>query len=161
MSTSRKAPPKEGTKGFQLKVLPTRECLNKAIDSDGFCHPKLCWHFVGINVLMDKLEPEAKHHVRVDAGHVKLNYRGWRYVADTPRHVKISLMLFDKKQYDKVYIRQYTLHFRRTTKIEPYTSERKDQINAARARRIAENRDTYPPPPVSLRKRVEGFSSIV
>jgi hypothetical protein len=38
-------------------------------------------------------EPGAPHHVRVDAGHIKTNYRGWRYIADTPRHVKRSLML--------------------------------------------------------------------
>jgi hypothetical protein len=116
---------------------------------------------VAINKLMELLEPGARHHVRVDAGHVKLNYRGWRYVADTPRHVKISLMLFDKKRYEEVYIRAYSLQFRRATKIKPYTAKRAAQIDAARDRRIAEGRDYYPPPPVSLRKRVEGFSSIV
>lgn len=144
-----------------LKVLPTRDCLQKAIDANGFCGPKECWHFVAINKLMERWEPKARHHVRVDAGHIKLNYRGWRYVADTPRHVKHSLMLFDKKLYDNVYIRRYSLRFRRTTKILEYTKARKAQIDAARDRRIAEDRDHYPRPPKSLRARVEGFSGIV
>src|SRR5215510_4464889 len=109
--------PKAGTKGFSLAVMPTRECLNESINSDGFCDPRKCWHFVAINALMERLEPSAKHYVKVDAGHIKLNYRGWRYAADTPRHVKRSLMLFDLKRYDEVHIRQYTLRFRRTTKI--------------------------------------------
>lgn len=161
MASTVKAPPRAGIKGFPLDVLPTKDCLDKAIASNGFCSPGKCWHFVAISKLLERLEPGAIHHVRVDAGHVKLNYRGWRYVADTPRHVKRSLMLFDKKRYDEVYIRQYSLRFRRTTKIEPYTKERKAQIDAARERRIAEGRDHYPPPPVSLRKRVEGFSSVV
>ena len=162
MSTTVKATPKVGTKGFQLKaVLPTKDCLDEAIASNGFCSPRKCWHFVAINKLMDRLEPGTKHHVRVDAGHIKLNYKGWRYVADTPRHVKRSLMLFDKKRYNEVYVRPYTLHFRRTTKILPYTKERQKQIDAAREKRIVEGRDNYQSPPVSLRKRVEGFSSIV
>ena len=84
---------------------------------------------------------------------------GWRYVADTPKHVKRSLMLYDAKLYDNIRIREYTLAFRRTTKIIPLTQERKDQINDARRRRIAEGRPDRKY--TSLRKRVEGFSSLV
>lgn len=153
--------PKAGVSGFSLSVLPTRDCLDKAIDQDGFCDPRKCWHFVAISALMERLEPGAKHHVRVDAGHIKLNYRGWRYVADTPRHVKRSLMLFDLKRYDEVYIREYKVRFRRTTKIVPVSRERQDQINAARELRIAagggERKHKYP----NMRKRIEGFSSVV
>lgn len=153
--------PKPGAKGFSLTVLPTRGCLATAIESNGFCHPRLCWHFVAINKLMDVLEPGAKHYVRVDAGHIKVNYRGYRYVADTPAHVKRSLMLFDAGRYDEVRIRQYAVRFRRTSRIEEYTEARKEQLIAARRVRVAEGRDSYAPPPVSLRKRVAGFSSIV
>ena len=153
--------PRPGTKGFQLKVTPSKDCLEEAIGQNGFCNPRKCWHFVAVNKLMEQLEPGAKHHVRVDCGHIKLNYGGWRYIANTPRTVKRSLMLFDAKRYDEVYIREYSLRFERTTKILPYTSKRKKQIDLARERRIAEGRDNYPQPPVSLRKRVEGFSSIV
>lgn len=149
--------PKAGTQGFLLAVLPNREDLNKAIAVNGFCHPKKCWHRMAIYSLMERLEPNENHHVRVDAGHIKVNYRGWRYTADTPAHVKRSLMLFDAKKYDEVYIREYKLRFRRTTKIIPVTRERQDQINAARKERFAEGKDDrrgYP----NLRKRVTGFS---
>lgn len=161
MSKSANTAPKIGAKGFLLPVLPSKDCLDEAISCNGFCDPRKCWHFVAINKLIDRWEPGVKHHVRVDAGHIKLNYRGWRYIADTPRHVKRSLMLFDKKRYDEVTIRRYSLRFRRTTKIAPFTKERRIQIAAARDLRIKEGRDHYSTPVLSLRKRVEGFSSIV
>ncbi len=152
--------PKPGAKGFALSVLPTRDQLDVALAEDGQCNPTDCWHYVAINALMDRLAPDEKHHVRVDAGHIKLNYRGWRYVADTPRHVKRSLMLFDLGRYNEVHVRQYTLRFRRTTKIIKITKERQDQINAARIERISrgstEQQNVY-----NLRKRVEGFSGVV
>lgn len=160
MAKSKDAP-KPGTKGFLLKVTPSRDCLQEAIAQNGFCCPSKCWHYVAINKLMEQFEPGVKHHVRVDAGHIKLNYQGWRYIANTPRTVKRSLMLFDLKRYDEVHIREYSLRFQRTTKIIPFSKERKAQIYAARDRRIEEGRDYYPRPAVSLRKRVEGFSSIV
>jgi hypothetical protein len=156
-----KGAPNAGAKGFSLAVMPTRQALDKAIDQNGFCDPRKCWHFVAINALMERLEPEAKHHVRVDAGHIKTNYRGWRYIADTPRHVKRGLMLFDLRRYDEVYIRQYTLRFRRTTKIIPISRDRQDQINLARAKRIAAGGDEHKRNYPDLHKRVEGFSGIV
>lgn len=155
MSNSTKLP-KAGAKIFTLEILPTRECLNEAISYDGFCDPRKCWHFVAINAMMERLEPSAKHHVRVDGGHIKLNYRGWRYIADTPRHVKRSLMLFDLHRYNEVNIRKYSLRFRRTTKIIPVTRERQDQINAAR---IAAGKPVHRV--YDLKKRIEGFSGSV
>ncbi len=160
----KKAIPKPAAKGFQLEVLPGKDDLDTAIGQNGFCHPKLCWHKVAIEALMHRLNPGSRHNVRIDGGHVKLNYKGWRYVADTPLHVKRSLMLFDLKRYDEVRVRQYSLRFRRTTKIIPLTEERQEQINAARLKRIAnggqeqskEARQKY-----NLRARVEGFSGIV
>ena len=109
--------------------------------------------------VMSEIDPGENHHVRVDAGHVRINYQGWRYIADAPRHVKRSLMLFDKKLYEQVHIRAYTLRFRRTTKIVAIPRERQDQINAARKERAAAGYADrrYP----NLRKRVEGFSGIV
>ena len=153
--------PKPGTKGFSLKVTPSKDCLQEAIGQNGFCSPRKCWHYVAINKLMEQFEPGVKHHVRVDAGHIKLNYQGWRYIANSPRTVKRSLMLFDAKRYDEVYIREYSLRFQRTTKILPFSKERQEQIYAARDKRIAEGRENYQRPADSLRKRVAGFSSIV
>ncbi len=151
---------KAAARGFSLKVLPSREHLDNALIADGQCNPTDCWHYVAINQLMDLMSPGEKHHVRVDAGHIRLNYRGWRYVADTPRHVKRSLMLFDLGRYNEVHVREYTLRFRRTTKIVPVTKERQESINKARHARIAaggdERRRVY-----NLRERVEGFSGLV
>lgn len=159
MNSDRDAP-RPGTKGFMLDVMPSKDCLDSAIAANGQCNPTKCWHFVGINKLMDKLAPGERHHVRVDAGHIKLNFGGWRYVADTPVHVKRSLMLFDAGRYDDLYIRRYKLRFRRTTKIKEATAERKQQINAARQARIAAGSDE-PHRVYNLRARVEGFSGVV
>jgi hypothetical protein len=151
--------PKTGAKGFSLSVLPTRDALDKAIADDGFCDPRKCWHRVAIMALIMIWEPNGDPRVRVDAGHIKVNYRGWRYIADTPRHVKRSLMLFDLHRYDEVYIRQYTLRFRRTTKIVPESKERRDRINANRLARAAAGKPDRKY--ADLHKRVVGFSSIV
>lgn len=155
--------PRAGTKGFLLTVFPSREALDEAISANGFCNPTDCWHYVAISTEMEQLAPGDRHHVRIDGGHVKLNYRGWRYIADTPRHVKHSLMLFDLKRYTEVRVREYNLRFRRTTKIVKVSEERQEQINTARIARIAaggDERKRYKGRP-TLRKRIEGFSGIV
>lgn len=152
---------KVGAKGFTLAVLPNKDQLDEAISQNGRCSPTECWHYVAIAKLMEEMAPGERHHVRVDAGHVKLNYRGWRYIADTPRHVKRSLMLFDKGRYDEVYVREYQLRFRRTTKIKAANTKRKAQINAARRARIAAGSDEPRRNYQNLRARIEGFSGIV
>jgi hypothetical protein len=161
MTKVRNSAPAAGTRGFAMTVIPSRECLLKSIDDNGFCDPTKCWHKVAISAVMAVWAPNEKSKVRVDAGHIKVNYRGWRYVANTPLHVKRSLLLFDKKRYDEVRIRPYTLRFQRNTKIVAVTRERRDQINANRTARIAaggdERKRNYP----NMRKRVEGFSGIV
>lgn len=155
------APPKAGAKKFSVSVIPTKIALDKSISANGACEPKNCWHKVAISSLMEKLEPKANHHVRVDAGHIKLNYRGYRYIADTPLHVKRSILLFDLERYEQLQCRLYTLNFRRTTRIMPVDRTRQDQVNEARRARIAAGGDeakrSYP----NMRKRVAGFSGIV
>lgn len=158
MSAKNKVAPKPGTKGFQLVVLPSRDSLEEAVAANGQCHPRRCWHYVAINKLMEQWEPGAKHYVRVDAGHIKLNYQGWRYIADTPLHVKRSLMLFDLGRYDEVHVREYSLRFRRTTKVTGLTKEQREHKSKMRAERIAHH---GPEKTYNLRKRVEGFSGIV
>ena len=109
---------------------------------------------------MDALAPGERHHVRVDAGHIKLNYQGWRYIADTPGHVKRSLMLFDKGLYEDLRTRTYSLRFRRTTKIVPLSAAQLRQKNATRLEGIARGNATYRKK-YNLRTRIEGFSGIV
>jgi hypothetical protein len=137
------------------------EHLNEAVAANGKCDPRNCWHFVAISKRMEELAPGERHMVKVDAGHIKTNYRGYHYIADCPTHVKRSLMLFDAERYEDVRIRQYKLRFRRLAKIKVYTAAEKKRINTNRNARIAaggdERKRGYP----SLRKRVEGFSSVV
>jgi hypothetical protein len=152
--------PASGAKGFPLSILPSREDLQSAIAQNGKCDPQRCWHKVAITGVLHKMG-EDNPRVAVDAGHVRFKFKGWRYRCDTPRHVKRSLMLFDRGYYDQVYVRPYKLRAHRTTKVVPISAERQEQINKARDRRIKgggnEHKRNYP----SLRKRVEGFSSVV
>ena len=150
---------KAGTKTFVLEILPDREDLEEAIAANGQCDPKNCWHRVAITKKMQDFGVDTNYHVRIDAGHIKLNYKGYRYVADTPLHVKRSLMLFDDDKYDLVRIRKYRLKFRRTTKIVETTPERREQINDNRRRREREGRPDRTD--YNLRARVAGFSGIV
>jgi hypothetical protein len=162
VATSRTTPPSPGAKGFLLSVMPNRDHLSAAIAQNGSCNPKKCWHYVAINALMSRWAPDERHSVRVDAGHIKLNYRGWRYIADTPLHVKRSLMLFDKGLYDEVHVRRYSLRFRRTTKIIPQTEEARIAHNERRKIRLAHGSEENKRAKRSnLSARVEGFSGIV
>ena len=159
--SSRKiAGPAAGTKGFVLSVNPDKQALEAAIEQNGFCEPRKCWHFIAVSALMERMTPGENHGVRIDGAHVKLRYRGWRYIADMPLHVKRTILYFDRGMYDRVHARPYKLRFRRTTKIIAIPRARQDQINAARKSRAAAgkpDRTDYP----SLRKRVEGLSGIV
>lgn len=148
---------------LMIDVTPNREALDVAIANNGACSPTDCWHYVEINRVMEEMAPGERHHIRVDAGHVKLNYRGYRYIADVPLSVKRSLMRFDQKLYDEVTCRKYKLRFRRTSKIVKSSAERKAAINQARKDRIAAGADEprrYKGKP-TLRTRIEGFSGIV
>lgn len=156
---SKLSQPAFGAKTFSMEVTPDRTKLEAAIADGASCDPRRCWHFLEVAAILHRWDPSGRHHVRVDAGHVKINYGGWRYVADTPMHVKRSLMLFDKKMYEEIRIRSYVLTFRRTTKIAPHTRERAAQIDSARKKRIAAGKPDRKYP--SMRARVEGFSSIV
>lgn len=162
MGKTKNPAPTIGTKGFAMLVMPSRDHLEAAIADNGFCHPSKCWHKVAIFAILLAWFPGARaNDVKVDAGHIKLNYRGWRYIADTPRHVKRSLMLFDAKRYDEVHVREYTLRFRRTTKIVSATAAQRKQFSDRYFERIAGG---WVPPKSgnpSLKKRVAGFSSIV
>lgn len=161
MASKNKAP-RKGAMTFSMEVMPEQKYLDKAIEQNGFCDPKRCWHKLAIACIAEKWGSDTNPHIRVDAGTVKMNYEGYRYVALQPRHVKRSMLLFDKKRYDLVHIRPYRLLFRRTTKIIPVPAERQEQINEARRNRIVEGRpDKKRPAYPTMHKRVEGFSAIV
>ena len=152
--------PKAGAKEFTMEVLPQQDKLDAAIEAGAFCNAEACWHYLEVAAVCHHWDESGNHHVRVDAGQVKLNLFGWRYEATTPLHVKRTLMLFDVKRYKEIKIKGYTLKFRRTTRIIPIARERQDQINVARrARKNAghPDRNDYR----DMHKRVVGFSVLV
>jgi hypothetical protein len=161
MAKSANSAPKAGAKVFTMDVLPSGEDLNDALAANGQCDPKNCWHYMAISKILERWAPGERHVVKVDAGHIKCNYRGWHYMSDAPRHVKRSLMLFDAGRYEEVHTRKYRLRFRRVRKIVKATADRKAQINRARTARIAAGSDEPKRKYPNLRARVEGFSGIV
>jgi hypothetical protein len=66
-------PPKEGAKSFTMLVLPHQTNLDKAIELKGHCSPDRCWHKLEVAAIAHEWDPDGNHHVRVDAGHVKMN----------------------------------------------------------------------------------------
>ena len=154
--------PRAGARTFDIYVTPTEEALFKSIAAGGNCDPNKCWHRVAILCVFDGWHNLSDDpHVRVDAGHVQANYEGWRYIADTPHHTEISLLKFDKERYDELKVKPYTLTFRRTTPIVRMTRDRQDRINETRRARVAAGGNEYRRSYNSMRKRVEGFSSVV
>jgi hypothetical protein len=156
--------PKPEANRILMLVHPKKKYLDDAIAKGGNCNPRLCWNYLEVASVLYEWDPGGNHHVRVDAGHIKFNLWGWRYQASTPLTVKRGILHFDKKEYDLIRIRPYTLHCIRTTKIRPLSEERKTQINAARRKRYEEGRGdkTYKKPKgQTMRDRVVGYSGIV
>jgi len=107
------------------------------------------------SALMVLFPEETNHHVRIDAGHIKFNVDGWRWIANTPKIASRALIDFDHKRPVKPH--RYRVSAQRTTKIKPNPHERQDQINAARRRRIAAGVPDKNYTAQSLRKRIIGF----
>lgn len=99
---------------------------------------------------------DAELRVRVDAGHIKFNLRGFRWAADTPKVAKNALIRFDLKKPVKPH--GYVLTARRGTKIIPPSRERQDQVNAARRARIKAGTPDKVYGRKTLRKRVMGYA---
>jgi hypothetical protein len=99
---------------------------------------------------------DAQLHVRVDAGHINLNWEGYRRVADTPKIAKASLIRFDQKK--PVAPHSYTLHFRRTTKVVKVSRDRQDQINERRRVRASNGAPDKVANRLTLHRRVVGYA---
>jgi hypothetical protein len=125
--------------------------------TDGECRlAHRCMEKLAIAEALMKLFPkEASHHVRIDAGHIRFNANGYRWIANTPKIARRALIDFDRKR--PVRPHNYRVAAQRTTKIVPNPRKRQDQINKARRERVAAGvRDkTYTAQ--SLRKRIIGF----
>ena len=70
---------------------------------------------------------DADLRVKVDAGHIKFNLRGYRWLADTPKIAKDNLIRFDRK--DPVKPHNYIVVANRRTKVVPPSPERQARVN--------------------------------
>jgi len=137
---------------------------------DGEClDANLCMVRVGNESALRSLDPSMpNHHSRVDAGHIRFNYKGHRYAADTPKIAKAKLIQFDQEWADhrkrggskstfksKVEPFSFTVVAVKGAKLEATTRARKDNINAARKRRQEAGQK---PKRYTLHKRVVGFA---
>jgi hypothetical protein len=104
-----------------------------------------------------KDEEVSKLHVRVDGGHIRFNYKGYRWVANTPAKAKNALIRFDR---DKSLVRPHTFTFvaARTTKVIPMTDERRAQINMAREDRARRGQPDKVYTAPSVHERVVGYA---
>lgn len=124
---------------------------------------------VAVERKLRQLEPEVgNHHTRVDAGHIRFNYQGHRYWADTPKLAKANLIRFDEEAkakrkaeregkpfHSQVEPFSFNVVGMRQGKVKPTSRARQDQVNAARRLRRAagEKRKQY-----TLRQRIVGFA---
>jgi len=99
---------------------------------------------------------DAELRVRVDAGHIRFNLRGQRWVADTPKVARTSLIRFDEKK--PVGPHSYFVSARRVGAIVKRSRERQDQINAARRVRIRAGLPDKVYARNTLRKRIVGYT---
>jgi hypothetical protein len=101
-------------------------------------------------------DKSANHHVRVDAGHIRFNFGGFRWEASTHRRAKMALIRFDRGQTVKPFA--FPMIATRKSKIVPINETRQAQVNAARRARAAEGRPDKVYPGNSIRKRVVGYA---
>lgn len=95
-------------------------------------------------------------HVRVDAGHIRFNADGYRWIASTPKIAKYNLIEFDRKR--PVSPHSYKVTAQKMSKIVPISRERQAQINEARRRRSAAGIPDKKYTKQTLRQRVVGFA---
>ena len=138
--------------------------------SEGECGlANRCMVRVAVERVLRQLDPSMpNHHTRVDAGHIRFNFKGRRVVADNPRTAKAALIKFDQEAKAKRKAKREGATFR--SKVEPFaikvvgelrgklapnTRKRKDNINQARRRRAEAGQK---PKKYTLHKRVVGFA---
>ena len=117
-----------------------------------------------------KVEPHESR-VKIDAGHVTFNLKGFRWEAKTPRIQAKSLIKFDdilsrarrkklpkdeQKRLVTDAVKEHDWKFKaiKGTKIQSISRERQDRINKLRRERYVPGEYAKP---MTLRKRVIGF----
>jgi len=125
------------------------------IDGGVQCDPAKCMAKVAIARALHEHDPKGGgHKVRIDAGTVRCALNGHRWEAKTPRTARVNLIKYDAEGAVAVRPHRFTIKLVRGRKIEKLSEERKQQINDARAARIAAGR---PDKHYTLRQRIVGF----
>jgi hypothetical protein len=133
---------------------------------------QLCMEKIAVERALRKLDPKGgDHKVRIDAGILKFKLGGYRWTAITAKQAKRALILFDKERkarakaerlgqpfVSKVKPHAFQVEAHKGMKIQQNTRERKDQINAARRKRVAEGKPDKRS--FDLRYRIEGLGSV-
>jgi|SRR5215472_56011 len=129
-----------------------------------------CMIRVAIERRLRQLEPsQPNHHTRVDGGDIRFNYKGHRHRAHIDRVSKANLIKFDSEDKAKrrakrrgetftSAVKPFVCRVRdaiKGPKLIPNTRRRREQINAARRRRIAAGEK---PRKYTLHKRVMGLA---
>jgi hypothetical protein len=121
------------------------------------CMEKLAVTRALIDQLGIKSDKVPRLHVRVDGGHIRFNYNGHRWDADTPRAARNALIKFDQ---DKRLVtpHKYVVHATKGPKVQKMTEDRMEQINEARARRVREGRPDKVYSDPTIHRRVVGYA---
>jgi len=128
-----------------------------------------CMEKVAIERSLRDMDPKSgDHRTRVDAGHIRFNFFGYKFEADTPKIAKSSLIQFDKEEkargraerdgiefISKVRPHSYMVEATRLYKLKKISPERQEEITRARQARAAAG---FKPKRYTLHKRVVGFA---
>jgi hypothetical protein len=103
--------------------------------------PRRCMERVAIVEALNE-QNIFPNKLRVDAGHVRATWDGWRWIADTPKTPHNCLIQWDDdlrhKRPISVKPHRYTLVFRRLSQVKKgpaFSAARRAQINEARKAR--------------------------
>jgi hypothetical protein len=157
MSTAQEATVKTTTR--RIETFKFKVDVTQADIENGECRMATrCMEKVAIaRTLMTEFrgKSDAELRVRIDAGHIKFNLRGCRWIADTPKIAAHSLQKFDRKELVKPH--SFVVVARKTATIKKVARDRQDQVNAARRARIRAGQPDKVYTRKTLRKRVVGF----
>src|SRR5262245_7489812 len=131
-----------------------------------------CMEKIAIERALRKLDPRGgDHRVRIDGVQIRFNLDGHKWHALLPRPQKRMVIQFDHERkarerakkrgeafVSKVQPHRWIMEATKGDKIQPFTRERQEQVNAARRRRIAEGRPDKTH--YDLRHRVEGMGAV-
>ena len=78
-------------------------------------------------------------NVRVDGGHIRFNYKGHRWTADTPYKAKNALIRFDRGEMVEPH--RYAIVARRGAKVKPLSDAIKSMMAMSKEQKIRDGAD--------------------